>query len=208
MTPACEPVKDCASAPSEWMAIATSAFEMRSPEVSSMSISRAGGAGHTWFARSSSSSVVSPIAETTTTTSLPARLVSTIRSATRRMRSAEETELPPYFWTTSATWNLSVAVFDVHVDPTDLGSWPGRAPFQAPRNPPFSGVTDNRWEREDQEIPMNPYGGRNTGPNPGGPPAGQPGGKPGPWQGGYPQSGYPQGPQHGGGPQYLSLIHI
>ena len=56
------------------MAIATSALEMRSPEVSSMSISRAGGAGHTCLARSSRSSVVSPIAETTTTTSLPGLL--------------------------------------------------------------------------------------------------------------------------------------
>ena len=74
ITPACEPVNDRASAPSESMAIATSALEMRSPEVSSMSSSRAGGAGQTCLARSSSSSVVSPIAETTTTTSLPCLL--------------------------------------------------------------------------------------------------------------------------------------
>ncbi len=103
MTPACDPVNDRASAPSDSIAIATSALEMRSPEVSSMSISRAGGAGHTCSARSSSSSVVSPIAETTTTTSLPAFLVSTMRSATRRIRSASDTEDPPYFCTTSAT---------------------------------------------------------------------------------------------------------
>ncbi len=45
MTPACDPVNDRASAPSEWMAIATSALEMRSPEVSSMSISRGGRRG-------------------------------------------------------------------------------------------------------------------------------------------------------------------
>jgi len=68
-----------------------------------MSISRAGGAGHTCWARSSSSSVVSPMADTTTTTSLPAFLVSTIRSATRRMRSAVPTDDPPYFWTMRAT---------------------------------------------------------------------------------------------------------
>lgn len=85
------------------MAIATSALEIRSPAVSSMSISRGGGAGDTWRARSSRSSVVSPIAETTTTTSLPAFLVSTIRSATRRILSASATEDPPYFCTTSAT---------------------------------------------------------------------------------------------------------
>jgi hypothetical protein len=68
-----------------------------------MSSSRTGGAGHTCVARSSRSSVVSPIADTTTTTSFPAFLVSTIRSATRRIRSASDTEDPPYFCTTSAT---------------------------------------------------------------------------------------------------------
>ena len=47
--------------------------------------------------------MVSPIADTTTTTSLPCRLVSTMRSATRRIRSALATEDPPYFCTTSAT---------------------------------------------------------------------------------------------------------
>ena len=68
-----------------------------------MSSSRGGGAGQTCRARSSSSSVVSPIADTTTTTSLPCFLVSTMRSATRRIRSASATEDPPYFCTTSAT---------------------------------------------------------------------------------------------------------
>ena len=56
-----------------------------------MSSSRPGGSGLTCWARSISSSVVSPIAETTTTTSLPALRVSTIRSATRLMRSASAT---------------------------------------------------------------------------------------------------------------------
>ena len=103
ITPACDPVNERACAPNESIAIATSALEIRSPAVSSMSISRAGGAGHTCLARSSRSSVVSPMAETTTTTSLPAFLVSTMRSATRRIRSASDTEDPPYFCTTSAT---------------------------------------------------------------------------------------------------------
>ena len=103
ITPACDPVNERACAPSDSMAIATSALEIRSPAVSSMSSSRGGGAGQTWRARSSSSSVVSPIAETTTTTSLPCFLVSTMRSATRRIRSASATEDPPYFCTTSAT---------------------------------------------------------------------------------------------------------
>jgi hypothetical protein len=85
------------------IAIASSAIEMRSPAVSSMSSSRPAGTGLTCEARSSSSSVVSPMADTTTTTSLPALRVSTIRSATRLMRSALATDEPPYFCTISAT---------------------------------------------------------------------------------------------------------
>ena len=69
VTPACEPVNDRAVNPRSLMAIATSAIEIRSPAVSSMSISRAGGNGETPLARSSRSSVVSPMAETATTTS-------------------------------------------------------------------------------------------------------------------------------------------
>ena len=47
-----------------------------------------------------SSSVVSPIAEMTTTTSLPAAWVATIRRATRLMLSASATDEPPNFCTT------------------------------------------------------------------------------------------------------------
>ena len=50
--------------------------------------------------------MVSPIAETTTTTSLPSLCVRTIRSATRLMRSASWTDDPPYFCTTRATADL------------------------------------------------------------------------------------------------------
>ena len=103
MRPACEPVYDRASTPRSWIAIASSAIEIRSPAVSSMSSSRAAGVGLTCSARSISSSVVSPIAETTTTTSSPFRLVSTMRRATRLTLSASLTEEPPYFWTTSPT---------------------------------------------------------------------------------------------------------
>ena len=74
ITPACEPVNDRALWPRCAIAIASSAIEIRSPAVSSMSSSRGGGSGVTCSARSSSSSVVSPIAETTTTTSWPALL--------------------------------------------------------------------------------------------------------------------------------------
>ena len=69
ITPACDPVNDCALWPSWAIAMATRAIEIRSPAVSSMSSSRGGGSGVTCSARSRSSSVVSPIAETTTTTS-------------------------------------------------------------------------------------------------------------------------------------------
>src|SRR3954447_21521781 len=85
------------------MAIASSAMEMRSPAVSSMSSSRPGGSAVIWLAWSSSSSVVSPMAETTTTTSSPFFFASTMRSATRLTRSAFATEEPPYFCTTKAT---------------------------------------------------------------------------------------------------------
>ena len=99
--PACEPVNDTASTPRRWIAIAVSAIEMRSPAVSSMSISRAGGSGLTAEARVINSSVVFPIADTTTTTSWPPALVAQILSATAEILSGEATELPPYFWTMS-----------------------------------------------------------------------------------------------------------
>ena len=83
--------------------MASNAIEIRSPAVSSMSSSRPSATGETFSARSSRLSVVSPMAETTTTTSLPARRVSTMRSATRLIRSASATEEPPYFCTTSPT---------------------------------------------------------------------------------------------------------
>ena len=69
--------------PRSEIAIATSAIEIRSPAVSSMSSSRAGGSGLTSPARSSSSSVLSPIADTATTTSWPCFLAWTMRWATR-----------------------------------------------------------------------------------------------------------------------------
>lgn len=107
ITPAWEPVNERASWPRLAMAMASSAIEMRSPAVSSMSSSRAGGSGLTCFALSIRSSVVSPMAETTTTTSLPAFFVATMRWATRLTHSASATEEPPYFCTTRATGGRS-----------------------------------------------------------------------------------------------------
>ena len=69
MTPAWLPVNERALKPRSEIAMATSAIEMRSPAVISMSSSRGGGTGLTSCARSSRSSVESPMAETATTTS-------------------------------------------------------------------------------------------------------------------------------------------
>ena len=130
------------------MAIATSALEIRSPEVSSMSSSRAGGDGDTCCARSISSSVVSPIAETTTTTSLPSLRVATIRSATRLMRSAVPTDEPPYFWTTRPT---AVPAFDSvprhalpgHIRTSDYPPGPDAPAEPDGATPPRQGLPDD-----------------------------------------------------------------
>jgi len=71
-----------------------------SPHVTSMSSSRRGGSADIRFARESSSSVVSPIAETTTTIRWPSARLAATRAATLRIRSTSATEEPPYFWTT------------------------------------------------------------------------------------------------------------
>ncbi len=97
ITPACEPVNERAVAPRSLIAIASRAALIRSPAVSSMSSSRGRGCADTRRARSIRSSVVSPIAEMTTTTSLPSAWVATIRRATRLILSASATEEPPNF---------------------------------------------------------------------------------------------------------------
>src|SRR6266542_6488958 len=103
MIPACEPVYEAAGNPRSLMAMAKSDMAIRSPAVRSMSSSRGFGNGESRWAIASSSSVVWPIAETTTTTSYPSRRASTTRSATAPMRSTVSTEVPPYFWTMTAT---------------------------------------------------------------------------------------------------------
>ena len=69
MMPAWDPVKDADSTPTVESAMLTSAMEIRSPAVSSMSISRAGRVGETSSASEIKLSVNLPMAETTTTTS-------------------------------------------------------------------------------------------------------------------------------------------
>ena len=81
-------------------AIASRDIAMRSPAVRSMSSSRGSGTGVMSEAFSRRSSVVSPIAETTATTSWPCSRARTIRSATELIRSVSPTEVPPYFCTT------------------------------------------------------------------------------------------------------------
>ena len=103
--PACEPVKLNAGSPCSMIAMHSSAMEIRSPAVSSMSISRSAGEAEISWARRTRSSVVLPMAETTTTTSSPPRRVATTCSATARMRSGSATEEPPNFWTTRPTGN-------------------------------------------------------------------------------------------------------
>lgn len=102
-TPACAPVSETASRPSSFTAMARRAMEMRSPAESSMSSSRGCGSRATLAASPSSSSVVCPMAETTTQTRFPTSAVATTRRATARMRSASATDVPPYFWTMRAT---------------------------------------------------------------------------------------------------------
>ncbi len=77
--------------------------------------------------------MVSPIAETATTTSLPAFFASATRAATRLIAAASDTEEPPYFWTIRLIglsgfggggrpgWNGSP-----NSSGRDLGPWSGR----------------------------------------------------------------------------------
>src|SRR4051795_9020381 len=137
ITPAWVPVNDLAVCPSWAIAIATSAIEIRSPAVSSMSSSRGGGSGDTCSARSMSSSVVSPMAETTTTTSLPERLASTIRCATRLTPSASPTEEPPYFCTTMPTESPGMGGWDAPHPTGGHRPSPARAAAEWTPRPPL-----------------------------------------------------------------------
>ena len=112
--PLCDPVKDMASHPISLIAIESSAMEIRSPAVSNMSSSRLGGWDDTVLARSIRWSVVSPMAETTTTTSLPSRFSLVRYAATLRIFSGEASDVPPNFLT------ASVPDFTLATPPTAL----------------------------------------------------------------------------------------
>jgi hypothetical protein len=95
MIPACEPVNDFAGTPRSCSAIASSDMEMRSPAVSRMSSSRSGGRSLIRAAIVTRSSVVLPMAETTTTVWLPSRWVRATRSATGTLHAIDVADRGP-----------------------------------------------------------------------------------------------------------------
>ena len=99
LKPACQPVRLMAETPSSCKAIVSREIEISSPAASSISISRWDGSEVISAALVIRSSVVSPCAETTTTTSLPALRVFMTMRATLKMRSRSLTEEPPNFCT-------------------------------------------------------------------------------------------------------------
>ena len=99
--PAWGPVRLIAATPIAWSAIDTRVALWCSPVASRTSSSRGSGSSVIPAASASSSSVVSPIADTTTTRSLPFARSRAIRRATRLIRSAPATDDPPNFMTTS-----------------------------------------------------------------------------------------------------------
>src|SRR5687767_14533611 len=111
------------------MAIARRDMAIRSPAVSSRSSSRALGIGVSSWAIARSSSVLLPMAETTTTTSWPSFLACRTRSETARIRSASATDVPPYFWTMIDT-DPSLGHSSVPAAVDIFGQMPrGTAPF-------------------------------------------------------------------------------
>ena len=79
------------------------------------------------------------MAETTTTTSCPARLVATMRAATRRTLVASATDDPPYFWTMRAMVGIllgrraGAAAFRRPILIAAGDCYPGHAPASARR---------------------------------------------------------------------------
>ena len=100
--PACQPVRLVAWQPISFSAMASSAMLICSPEAISISISRADGLWVISAAFAIRSSVVSPWADTTTTTSLPALWVCATMRATLKIRSRSRTDEPPNFCTINA----------------------------------------------------------------------------------------------------------
>ena len=118
-----------------------------------MSTSRSGWTELTSSARRTSSSVVLPMALTTTTTSLPARRVRATWSATARMRSASPTDVPPNFWTTRDMARKATARRPGAPGP-DLRPPPARSAgaLRSPRSGPATLHTVGTEKRERQKA--------------------------------------------------------
>src|SRR5262245_61581386 len=111
--PTWSPVKDRALKPRVWRAMASGAMVTCPPVASSLSISRSPGTGAMRWARATSSSVVFPMADTTTTSRCPLPRPSPLtvpatRRATFRIFSWSATDEPPYFCTISA---MTLAIY-------------------------------------------------------------------------------------------------
>ena len=104
--PACIPVRDTAGHPRSAKAMAISAMETCSPVDNSISISLLRVAPVTCLARVIKSSVVSPIADTVTTTWSSGPFSRSTRAATALIFSGVATELPPNFFTTIPMCNI------------------------------------------------------------------------------------------------------
>ena len=100
--PACAPPMLTASIPMSCRAIVSNAHETVSPVDNSRSSSRGWGFDVIDRASAIRSSVVLPMAETTTVTSWPCARADATRLATDRMRSGSATDVPPYFCTRRA----------------------------------------------------------------------------------------------------------
>ena len=99
--PAWPPLSDTAGWCRSCSAIAIRVALTISPVERSSASSRSSGGVATLWASSISSSVVSPMAETTTTIGRPDVAVRATRTAAARIRSAVASDEPPYFWTVS-----------------------------------------------------------------------------------------------------------
>ena len=108
LIPACSAVNDCAGMPYCFIASESSATLCCSPVASSWSISRPSFSVATSLASASSSSVMFPIAETTTATRKPLSLVFFTICATCLILSESATDEPPNFSTVSGIFSHSI----------------------------------------------------------------------------------------------------
>ena len=110
MRPAALPVNVRGSWPRSARAIANRAEDTSSPMLSRASRSTGSGRVETSAARSQSSSVVSPMADTTATTRYPFARVLAIRSAARRIPAASARDEPPNFCTMTLPGGIARSV--------------------------------------------------------------------------------------------------